>query len=146
MTEKIPPLAEFKHKLKIKVRFSDLDAMRHVNNATFLTYLEEARIAYYKDIFDMPKKGLDFSAVVAKIEISYLQPIVLGEEVEVLTKTTKFGRKSSDLVNLITVERNDHKVIAAQALTKLVSYDYETLKSTETPENVINKIKEFEGI
>lgn len=146
MTEKIPPIKEFKHKLKIKVRFSDLDAMRHVNNATFLTYLEEARIAYYKDIFDMPKKDLDFSAVVAKIEISYLQPIVLGEEVEVLTKTTKFGRKSSDLVNLITVERNGQKVIAAQALTKLVSYDYETLKSIETPEDVINKIKEFEGI
>lgn len=146
MTEKIPPIKEFKHKLKIKVRFSDLDAMRHVNNATFLTYLEEARIAYYKDIFDMPKKDLDFSAVVAKIEISYLQPIVLGEEVEVLTKTTKFGRKSSDLINLITVERNGQKVIAAQALTKLVSYDYETLKSIETPEDVINKIKEFEGI
>ena len=146
MTEKVPPLTEFKHKLKIKVRFSDLDAMRHVNNATYLTYLEEARIAYYKDIFDMPKKDLDFSAVVAKIEISYLQPIVLGEQVEILTKTTKFGRKSSDLVNLVVVERKGQKVIAAQALTKLVSYDYETLKSIETPEDVINKIKEFEEI
>ncbi len=139
-------IKDFKHKIKIKVRFSDLDAMRHVNNATYLTYLEEARIAYYKDIFNMPKKDLDFSAVVAKIEISYLQPIVLGEEVEVLSRTVKFGKKSSDIENLIVVERNGEKIVAAQTFTKLVSYDYETLQSIETPADVVKQIREFEGI
>jgi len=136
-------IKDFKHKIKIKVRFSDLDAMRHVNNATYLTYLEEARIAYYKDIFNMPKKDLDFSAVVAKIEISYLQPIVLGEEVEVLSRTVKFGKKSSDIENLIVVERNGEKIVAAQTFTKLVSYDYETLQSIETPADVVKQIREF---
>ncbi len=137
-------IVNFKHKIKLKVRFSDLDAMRHVNNATYLSYLEEARIGYYKDVLNMPKKNLDFNAVVARIEIDYLQPIVLGEAIEVLTKTTNFGKKSSDIENLILVERNGEKVIAAAALTKLVSYDYEKHQSIETPEEVKKKIEEFE--
>ena len=146
MSDITQSIKDFKHKIKIKVRFSDLDAMRHVNNATYLTYLEEARIAYYKDVLDLPNEDLDFGAVVAKIEISYIQPLVLGEEIEVLTRTFKFGRKSSDIENLIVVERKGEKIIAAQAFTKLVSYDYKTLKSIETPVDIQNRIKEFEGI
>ncbi len=144
MAEKNLSIKDYKHKIKIKVRFSDLDAMRHVNNATYLSYLEEARIAYYKDVLNMSKDGLDFGAVVAKIEISYVQPLVLGEEIEVLTRTAKFGRKSSDIENLITVERSGKIIIAAAALTKLVSYDYKELKSIETPEDVKKKIEQFE--
>ena len=146
MSDITQSIKDFKHKIKIKVRFSDLDAMRHVNNATYLTYLEEARIAYYKDVLDLPNEDLDFGAVVAKIEISYIQPLVLGEEIEVLTRTFKFGRKSSDIENLIVVERKGEKIIAAQAFTKLVSYDYKTLKSIETPVDIQNRIKEFEEI
>ena len=36
----------FQH--KIKTRFRDLDAFGHVNNATFLSYLEDARILFFK--------------------------------------------------------------------------------------------------
>lgn len=146
MSDITKSIKDFKHKIKIKVRFSDLDTMRHVNNATYLTYLEEARIAYYKDVLDLPKKDLDFGAVVAKIEISYIKPLVLGQEIEVLTRTIKLGKKSSDIENLVVVERKGEKIIAAQAFTKLVSYDYKTLKSIETPVDIQNRIKEFEGI
>ena len=43
-------LSLFKHKIKMNIRFSDLDAMGHVNNAKYLTYLEEARIDYLNNI------------------------------------------------------------------------------------------------
>ena len=33
----------------INTRFRDLDAFKHVNNATFLTYLEDARIVFLRD-------------------------------------------------------------------------------------------------
>jgi acyl-CoA thioester hydrolase len=134
----------FKHKIKIKVRFSDLDAMRHVNNATYLSYLEEARIAYFKDILEKPKNGLDFEAVVARIEINYHQPIILGDEIEVVTRVSKMGSKSSDVEHLILVERDGDKVIAASALTKLVSYNYEKQYSFATPDRIKKKIEEFE--
>jgi acyl-CoA thioester hydrolase len=135
----------FKHKIKVKVRFSDLDAMRHVNNATYLSYLEEARIAYFKDVLGKPKDGLDFEAVVARIEINYHQPIVLGDEVEIVTRVSKMGTKSSDVEHLILVERNGAKIVAASSLTKLVSYNYEKQTSFVTPERIKRKIEEFEG-
>ncbi len=136
----------FKHKIKIKVRFSDLDAMRHVNNATYLSYLEEARIAYFKEVLNEPKNTLDFGAVIARIEIDYKQPIVFGEEIEVYTRISKLGNKSSDIEHLIVVDRNGRKVVAASAYTKLVSYDYNALKSSAIPDEVKKKIKEFEGL
>ncbi len=137
-------IKNFKHSIKIKVRFSDLDAMRHVNNATFLSYLEEARIAYFKDVLNKPMEGLDFDAVVARIEIDYLQPIILGDEVEILSRVSKIGNKSSDVEHLIMVNRKGNKIIAASAMTKLVSYDYTKLTSFPIPEIVKKQIEKFE--
>ncbi len=136
----------FKHKINLSVRFADLDAMRHVNNATYLSYLEEARIAYFNDILKLPANNLDFGAVVARIEINYIQPIVLGDELEIFTRVSKLGNKSTDVENLIAVVKNGNKTIAAEALTKLVSYDYEKLVSVPVADSIKNKIREFEGM
>ena len=40
----------FRHRTEIEVRFADTDAMRHVNNAKYLTYCEIARIRYWTDV------------------------------------------------------------------------------------------------
>ena len=135
---------KFKYKVKQKVRFSDLDAMQHVNNATYLSYLEEGRIGYFNHILNLPKNYLDFGAVVARIEINYLQPLIIGDEIEILTRVSKLGNKSSDVENMIIVEREGNKIVAAEAVTKLVSYDFKKFISVPIPEEIKNKIKEFE--
>ena len=137
-------LSQFKHKLKIEIRFSDLDAMRHVNNATYLTFIEEARIAYFNEVLGRDKSSLNYSAIVARIEIDYLQPINLGDKLEVLTRVSKLGNKSTDVENLITIERKGEHLAAATALTKLVAYDYDKLESIRIPENIRQKIEQFE--
>jgi acyl-CoA thioester hydrolase len=134
----------FKHKIAIKVRFSDLDAMRHVNNASFLSYLEEARLAYYKQVLKVNTDNLDFNAVVARIEIDYVDQIKLGDSVEIYTRTSKIGNKSSDMEHLIVVNNNDLKKIVAKALTKLVSFDYKTNQSIPVPEEAKKRIEAFE--
>ena len=40
----------FRFSVPIEVRFRDLDAIGHVNNAVYLTYLEQARLGYWKHI------------------------------------------------------------------------------------------------
>ena len=42
MTNDYPPPEGFRHGVPIQVRWADLDAMGHVNNAKYLTYLEQA--------------------------------------------------------------------------------------------------------
>jgi acyl-CoA thioester hydrolase len=136
----------FKHKIKISVRFSDLDALRHVNNAAYLSYLEEARIAYFNDVLDLPRNSLNIGAIIARIEIDYLRPIVLGDEVEILTRVSKIGNKSIDVEHLLILVREGESSHAAAAVTKLVSYDYKKLQSMAISDEIKDKIRTFEGI
>jgi acyl-CoA thioester hydrolase len=137
---------QFKHKINIKVRFSDLDAMQHVNNATYLTYLEEARIEYFNKIFNRSRSDLNFQAVVGKIEISYLYPIELGDDVEVYTRVSKLGNKSADVEHLIAVKKGNKIINSAESITKLVFYDYKNKTTKLIPEEVKQIIKKFEGL
>ncbi|MBU2584859.1 MAG: acyl-CoA thioesterase [Bacteroidetes bacterium] len=136
----------FKHRLKLKIRFSDLDAMHHVNNATYLTYLEEARIAYFNDVLSLPKNSLDFGAVIARIEIDYLHQISLGDELEILTRISKFGTKSANVENLIIIKSNDENIVAAAANTKLVYFDYKKGESKKIPEQVKLIVEKYEKL
>ena len=137
-------IENFKHKVSIKVRFSDLDAMGHVNNASYLSYLEEARLAYYNQVLKVDTNNLDFNAVVARIEIDYVDQIKLGDNVEIYTRTSKIGNKSSDIEHLIVVNNNGNKKIAAKAVTKLVSFDYKTNQSIPVSHESKKTIEKFE--
>ncbi len=139
-------IKQFKRKIKIKVRFSDLDAMRHVNNAAYLTYLEEARIDYFNELFNRKKESLDFDAVVGRIEINYLYPIVLGDDVEVFTRVSKLGTKSVDVEHIIAVKKGNELIKSATSLTKLVYYDYKTQKTKVMTDDVKDRIAEYEGL
>ncbi len=136
---------KFKHRIPVKVRFSDLDAMGHVNNAAFLTYLEEARFAYYNHVLNIDTNKLEFNAVIARIEIDYLEQIKLGDNVEVYTRTAKIGSKSSDIEHLIVISSSQGRKIAAKAFTKLVSFDYRSNKTIPVPERERSIIEDFES-
>ncbi len=137
---------QYKHSTKIKVRFSDLDAMQHVNNATYLSYLEEARLSYFNDIFNTQINNLDFEAIIGRIEIDYLIPIMFGDEVEVFTRTVKLGNKSIDVEHIIAIKKGNEFVKAATSSTKLVYYDYKKQISKEIPEEIKKTIAQFEEL
>lgn len=139
-------IKNFKHKTKIKIRFSDLDAMKHVNNATYLTFLEEARIKYFNDLFNKKESDLDYQAVVGRIEIDYLYPIVLGDNVEVFTRISKIGNKSLDVQHIVAIRKEDKIIKAAVSLTKLVYYDYQSQTTKPIPHQEREVILKFEGL
>lgn len=139
-------LKKFKRRIKINVRFSDLDAMQHVNNAKYLSYLEEARLDYFNTLFNRDKSRLDFEAVVGKIDINYHYPILLGDEVEVLTRISKIGNKSVDVDHVIRINKGNEFIKSATAFTKLVFYDYKTQTTKIIPEAIKKIIANFEEI
>ncbi len=139
-------IKNFKHITKIKVRFSDLDAMEHVNNATYLSYLEEARIKYFNDLFNLKDGNLDYEAVIARIEIDYLFPIVLGDEIEVYTRISNLGNKSVDVLHIIAISKESRLIKAATSVTKLVYYDYKSRTTKKIPEAAKKIISEFENL
>src|SRR5690606_36635582 len=86
----------YRHTLHITFRFADMDAMGHVDNATYLTYFESARIAYALEIFrlgDVAQLGM----ILAKLTVEFKLPLTLGDEIVVYTRCSRLGTKSFDL-------------------------------------------------
>jgi acyl-CoA thioester hydrolase len=139
-------LSLYKHKIKITVRFSDLDALGHVNNATILSYIQDARIAYFNKILKRKTNDLDYKAIIARIEIDYKNQICLGDKVAVYTRYSSVGEKSADVENLIVIEKGDENIVAAHSVSKLVSFDYRRGVATPIPDDMKKAISEYEGI
>ena len=66
----------------VDVRFNDIDAMGHVNNAVILTYFEEGRKALFlnKNMVSIPDA---FNFILAHIECDYLLPVRLADNLSV---------------------------------------------------------------
>ncbi len=111
-----------------RVRFRDLDPMGHVNNAVFLTYIEQARVAFLAEVG--AATGLeDMNMIVARVEIDFKAPVRLGQEVEVSVRASRFGTKSFDLDYDLRVDGE----LVAQAKTVQVAYDYERREPVALP-------------
>ena len=115
---------EFVH--RETVRFRDVDAMGHVNNAVFLTYLEEARIAYL-----LPFGAEVAHMILARVEIDFRAPLRSGDEIEIGVRPAGVGTKSFEL----EYEVRAGETVSAEARTVIVSFDYESGRSVDVPES-----------
>lgn len=64
--------------LRIPVRWSDLDTLGHVNNAVYLSYLEEARMRWLDAVLDRSPEADDY--VLAHVSIDYRREVTLRDE------------------------------------------------------------------
>jgi acyl-CoA thioester hydrolase len=102
-----------------QVRFRDLDPMGHVNNAVFLTYIEQARVAFLTEVG--AATGLeDMNMIVARVEIDFKAPVRFGQELEISVRASRFGTKSFELEYVLRVDGE----IVAGAKSVQVAYDY----------------------
>ena len=114
----------FRHSLD--VRFRDCDPMGHVNNAVYLTYLEQARFAHWREVWGVNFERLPEGTpgvILARAEIDYRRPARYGDELEIRIGVEKIGRTSFTYVYEV-VDQEGRMV--AEARTVLVMYDYAT--------------------
>ena len=111
------------------VRFRDLDPMGHVNNAVFLTYIEQARVAFFAQVGAATKLE-HMNLIVARVEIDFKAPVRLGQEVEIAVRASRFGTKSFDFDYVLRVDGE----IVAEAKSVQVAYDYERREAVPVPE------------
>lgn len=104
----------------IEVRFRDLDAMGHVNNAVTVTYLEVARTRFWLAHFRELIKDVEFPFVVARVVVDYKRPIRLGDAVEAELWVSHLGRSSFTLRYRLWASG----ALAGEAETVQVHYDY----------------------
>ncbi len=102
-----------------RVRFRDLDAMNHVNNAVFLTYLEQARFHFLEHL-GLARRDEEPPLILARVEIDFRAPASFGEEVEIGVRGGRVGTKSFELEYELRVGER----VVVEARSVQVGYDY----------------------
>ena len=116
------------------VRWGDLDAFGHVNNATYLVYAQEARFAWSKML----------EMVVARAEVDFIAPIYTGDiYIDIEIWVNKVGNSSFG----ITYEMKNGDELLARVKTVQVTVSMETKKSrpiNDAERDFLNKYLEEE--
>lgn len=136
----------FRHRTRLEVRFRDIDAFGHVNNAAFVTYLEQARIRYLIDNLhvDTPQH---LPLILAALQVDFRAPILFGQEVEIGTRVDWVANTSFSLSHRMTAgtgpDASDR--LAAEATTVLVAYDYASERPIRVPDPWRVAFADYEG-
>ncbi|MEO8611817.1 MAG: thioesterase family protein [Chloroflexota bacterium] len=137
----------FRHTTPITVRFSDLDAMGHVNNAVYLTYLEIGRIQYYRDLGLWQPIPRLIGPIMAKATVDYKLPLNLeDDQVVIYSRCARIGGKSYDMEHQIIRYKEDRAELAAHGLIVMVAFDYRVGQSISVPDDWRAKFSAYEPL
>lgn len=128
----------------IEIRYGDLDPQGHVNNAAYLTYMEQARLKYYERLGLF--RGNDFlnmGVILAEATCTYLAPILYGAPIRVGVRMVRLGNKSFQLE--YAIEDQGSAAILATGRTVQVAYDYRSRQSIPIPDTWRQILRDFEG-
>lgn len=117
---------------RLQVRFRDCDPLGHVNNAVYLTYLEQARFTLWrkqlnfiaKSAGDPGPRGPGF--ILARAECDFRTQARYGDWLDVKLSLGEFGRSSFNYAYEIVNAESGALVAAAK--TVLVWFDYDAQK------------------
>ena len=120
----IESLEDFPFYHNIETRWKDMDSFGHVNNAVYFTYIEDARITFFKRWSLKSKKK---SLIVGSVKIDYLIPIKHPSKLIIGSKISRIGNCSFDVQSAIFIE--SIKNPSAFSCVTCVCYDYENSES-----------------
>ncbi len=116
--------------LEITPRFRDIDSLGHVNNAVYLTYMEEARTQFYMKTANR-KRLEELEFILASAKLDFRSPIAWGEIVLVRVWPTRIGTSSFTLRYEMRVKGEGRLVAEAESVQ--IAYDYAAKKSKPIP-------------
>ena len=123
-----------KHQFKCQVRWGDLDAFMHVNNAAYLTYIQEARVDF--TVYSRQRANLQpvlIEMVVAHADIDYINPIYdAGIEIDIAVWVSKIG--TSSFVLQYELSKNGEIYAKAKTVQVTVSMDSKTSRPVNEQE------------
>ena len=120
-------------RVDLEVRWRDLDAFNHANNASYLGYIEEARVRWFRSLSD-DWAGETSAPIMAAVQVNYRRPVNWPETVRVELFADRIGGKSLTLGHRIT-SAADGDVLYCDGHTVLVWVD-RSGQSVPLPETV----------
>lgn len=140
---------EFKFSTTIRTRFSETDAFGHINNVSFFSYFEQARLDYFAALnlfnelnlsqLEQPMENL---IVTANLECHYLAQLYYNQNINICVKTSSIGKSSFELQYCILEEESKNLIAIGRG--SIVYINRKTGKSEPLSEIVKNKLIDFE--
>ena len=117
----------------INTRFSDIDAFNHVNNAVFLSYVEDARILFFKR-WNINYK--ERSLIVASAKIDYIRQVSHPSELIIGQRISRIGNKSFDIQSVIFLKEDMLPVCESTVIS--VAFDFTQNKPIRIYQSIID--------
>ena len=131
--DRLYKIDDFKFQHPVTTRWKDLDAFRHINNAVFLSYIEDARIVLLKRWkINYAEKSL----IVASVKIDYLKQVKHPSSLIVGQKVSRLGNKSFDIKSAIFIENNPEPVCISTITS--VAFDFTINQTVKVFEEIID--------
>ncbi len=122
----------FRFSTTLEVIWRDLDALGHVNNAVYFTYLEYARMKYLQELNLAFRDLRDVGIILAEATCTYRSPLSLGERVTIWVRVSELH--NSSFVFEYRMEGEDGRLVAT-ARTVQVCYDYAAGRPIPIPDH-----------
>jgi acyl-CoA thioester hydrolase len=137
----------YKCKIRVQIRFGDTDALGHINNAKYLSYMEVARIKYFDDLFGQSIDWNEEGFILAKAEVNFRKPIFLTDTIDLHVRICRFGTKSFDMDYVfIRTDKEGKQELVATGLTIQVTMSFRKHISIPVPQRYKEIIEQFEGV
>ncbi|WPP48537.1 acyl-CoA thioesterase [Catalinimonas niigatensis] len=133
-------LHKYRFQFEIQVRYSDMDMLGHANNAVYLTYLELARLGYFKEVIRQEWK--EVALVLAHASMDYKVPVTPEVIPVAHIRASKLGNSSLHMENMITNQQGN--ILFFSSAMVLVAINTKTGKSTPIPESEKQKVIAYE--
>ncbi len=123
-----------------EVVLRDLDGFGHVNNAVFLTYVENARVAYLREVLGVHTLE-QVKNVMASVKLDYLAQVSFGDRLEIGVRVDRIGTKSFQMAYRM---RREDGVVVAEATSVQVMVDGD--RAIEVPADWRRAIEAHDGV
>lgn len=126
----------------IPLRFGDIDAMGHVNNAVTMTLFELGRAKFFADVLGV-KRIEEYEFILAEATVRYRLPILLQDQVRLRMYVTDIARSSFRFVAELFDPRDGR--VYTEAETVQVMYDYAAGRPRQVPPGFREKVRDYIG-
>ncbi len=140
----IPDTSKFKHRADIQLRFSDVDVLGHVNNTQYFSFYDTGKALYFADVTGFMVGWDKIDRVIANIDCAFIEQIVFGEEIEVLTRVIGIGHKSFTMQQMLRDKKSGH--VKSMATTVMVTMDPHTHKTMPVSEKTRRELEAYEQV
>ena len=122
------------HSVDIQVRFADTDMLGHINNASFATWAETARLKFFADLGEFARTW-----ILASLHIDYRRQVDFSDAVRIETWIDRIGTTSITVAQTFFANGEP----AADVKSVIVQFDYATSKPQPLSADLRGTLEQF---